>query len=284
MVGPQERACYYWLARHHATGRGVIVDAGSFLGASTFAFAAGAADAGRQDWNGRPVVHAFDYFQVIDTYVGEAISRAKRPIAKGESYLDIFQAQTAAYAGLIQTHPGDFLRQTWPGDPVEILFVDVAKTPRLNGHVARLFYPALIPGHSVLIQQDYFHAWHPYIHIGMEYLAEEFELLDDRVPHQSAVWQLIRPIPAEKILALAANALAPDLRLQLLDRLIEKSSEALRPMIELIRVWEQAVSGDLDAARSAFASYRARHDIETTRALWARQAQQMDQKLTTGIL
>ena len=36
MIGPEERACFHYLARNFATGAGSIVDAGAFIGASAF--------------------------------------------------------------------------------------------------------------------------------------------------------------------------------------------------------------------------------------------------------
>ena len=99
MVGPEERACYYWLGRNWLSGKGCIVDAGCFVGASTFCFAAGDADGGQRSFDGGKLVHAFDYFKVVDKYVGEAISRDFRPIAEGQSYLDVSQSQTALDGG-----------------------------------------------------------------------------------------------------------------------------------------------------------------------------------------
>lgn len=275
MVGPKERACYYWLARNWLSGKGFMVDAGAFLGASTFSFAAGAADQGIRSFNGQPVLHAYDYFKVVDRYVGEAISRDFRPIADGESYLDIFKTQTAPYGDMIAIHPGDFLSHRWDGQPVEILFIDVAKTPELNGHAADQFFPSLIPGHSVVVQQDYYHCWHPYIHIGMEYLAEEFELLDEHVPYQSAVWRLAKPIPAEKLRRVADNALSQDERLRLLDRIIAKSSPFFRPMAEVIKVWQHCLDGDFAAARALYADVDSRRNFAASDELWSTQAREV---------
>lgn len=41
----------------------------------------------------------------------------------------------------------------------------------------------MIPGKSLLIQQDYNHAWHPYIHLSMEVLRPAFEVV---VPSEHA--------------------------------------------------------------------------------------------------
>jgi len=275
MIGPEERGCYYWLARNWLSGQGCIVDAGCFVGASTFCFAAGAADGGRRTVEGREVVHAYDYFKVVDQYVGDAISRDFRPVAKGESYLDIFEAQTAPYADLIATYPGDFLTHRWCGDPIEILFIDIAKTAALNAHACEEFLPHLIPGRSIIVQQDYCHCWHPYIHIAMEYLSEELELLDDHVPHQSAVWLLDKPIPKEKIARLAAYDLAKEERLALLDLLIAKSSPTMKPMIEIVKLWQLCLDCDWEAARRHLLGISGRYDLAGSQQLWARQAKQI---------
>ncbi|MBU1213218.1 MAG: class I SAM-dependent methyltransferase [Alphaproteobacteria bacterium] len=272
MVGPKERACYYWLGRNWLTDRGHIVDAGCFVGASTHCFAAGAADGGRRDLNGERLVHAFDYFKVVDKYVGEAITRDFRPIGEGESYLDVFETQTKPYADMIKTYSGDFLAHRWHGAPIEILFIDIAKTAALNAHACCEFLPHLIPGHSVIIQQDYYHCWHPYIHISMEFLDDELELVDDHVPHQSAVWRLTKPIPQEKIDRLAAYDLTKEERLSLLDRIIAKASPTIKPMIEVVKAWQLCLDGDWEEAEQAHRKLRHARDVEMMQALWAKQA------------
>lgn len=272
MVGPEERACYYWLARNWLSDRGCIVDAGCFVGSSTFSFAAGAADGGRRSYKNRKLIHAYDYFKVIDEYVGEAISRDFRPIGEGQSYLDIFEHQTAPYADMISTHPGDFLTHKWHGDPIEILFIDIAKTPELNAHACGEFLHHLIPGHSVILQQDYFHCWHPYIHITMEFLADEVELVDDHIPHQTAAWRLVKPIPREKQQRLAAYDLTKQERMALLARLIAKASPTIRPMIEVVRIWQMCLDGDKDTARREIERLKSSHDLPKMGELWAIQA------------
>ena len=277
MVGPEERRCYFWLAKAWLSGAGCIVDAGSFLGASAFAFAAGAAASGRRDFAGRPLIHAYDYFSVVDPYVGEAITRDVRPIAEGESYLDIFAAQTAPFADMIRAHPGDFLEHRWHGDPIEILFIDIAKTQPLNSHAVGEFFGCLIPGRSILIHQDYYHCWHPYIHIEMEYLADEFELLDEHVPYQSRVWRLVKPIPSEKLARVRAHDFTKDERLALLDRLAGKSSDFFRPMIDLVKVWQlHHVERDFEAAHAGLQRMRQAYGIDGRQELWAQQALQVE--------
>jgi hypothetical protein len=91
---------------------------------------------------------------------------------------------------------GDLLEQFWdPADRIEILFVDVAKTPLLNQHVFQQFFPALIPGESYLVQQDFFFDRLPWIKVLMGYLADHFEWLGQVGP--SSVYRYVKQIPRE---------------------------------------------------------------------------------------
>ena len=52
---------------------------------------------------------------------------------------------------------GNLLALDWTGGPIEILFIDLAKSWDLNRWVLTKTFPRLIPGHSVVIQQDWVH-------------------------------------------------------------------------------------------------------------------------------
>lgn len=272
MIGPEERRCFYWLAKNRTTDKGCIVDAGSFIGASTYCFAAGAAAAGRERFGGEPIVHAFDYFQAIDAYVAEYIRKNVRPIEAGESYFDVFESQIAPHRGLVKAYKGDFLSHRWSGLPIDVLFIDVAKTAALNAHAISQFFPALEPGRSVVVHQDYFHCWHPYIHIGMEFFGDAFELVDEHVQHQSRVWRLVKPLPADKIARMGAYDLGRDERMALLDRLVETSSEHSKPMMEVVRMWQRCIDKDFEGAVRDMARLRSIYGVDGRPELWFRQA------------
>lgn len=278
MIGPEERRALWWLARE-MLGDGAIVDAGCFLGASTFCLAAGAAASPRSAGRRGPIVHAFDYFRAVDEYVAESISRQVRPTRAGDSYLDVFLGQVAPHAELVRAVPGDFLQASWNEGPIDLLFVDVAKTEALNAHAVGMFLPSLVPGRSVIVQQDFHHCWHPAIHVAMEHLAEELVELDELIEHQSRLWLLDRPIPAEKIRRLASRELGAAERLALLDRLVERSSPRSRPMMEVVRCWQRFLDGDLDGAEAGIGGLRSRFDVEKTADLWARQALEVEAQI-----
>jgi len=118
---------------------------------------------------------------------------------KGADFLPQFRANTAFIGDALEIRSGD-ITQTGPVPaPVEILFIDVAKTCRVNDWVVRHFFPALIPGHSLVIQQDYlWTGWNGWIHATMEHYSDHFEMLD-HTESNSVVFRYVKPIPAGEI-------------------------------------------------------------------------------------
>jgi hypothetical protein len=92
-------------------------------------------------------------------------------------------------------HPGGLVRQRWSGEPIEILFVDVAKAPELWRHILREFLPACLPG-ALLVHQDWVSAECPWLHLAMARLSEYFAAVDS--PNAGTVaFRLERAIPRE---------------------------------------------------------------------------------------
>lgn len=274
MLGDEERRALFWIAKNAYLGRGAIVDAGAFIGASAFCLAAGAAQSGKAPTD-RPVVYSFDYFSAIDNYVVDFISREIRPIADGESYLDVFEGQTRRYRSLIEARSGDFLNQGWGSQPIEVLFIDIAKTQDLNSHVVKEFFPNLVVGQSTVIQQDFYHLWHPYIHITMEYLSEYFELVDEYVSHQSRVYLYSKKIPAKALRRVVDYDFSVDERRDLLRRAADRSHSPVREMLEAIVVYQCALDHDAVAFEQELSAFEKRHpDLETNPNLWADQLKQ----------
>ncbi len=93
--------------------------------------------------------------------------------------MERFLAINRDYLDEIYLSPGDVRAMKWDGRPVEVLFVDLAKTLALNDWVVRNWFPCLIPGESILIQQDLF----PFCRNGgiaatMEYFRDCLEVKD----------------------------------------------------------------------------------------------------------
>jgi hypothetical protein len=117
----------------------------------------------------------------------------------GQSFAAIFLRATAQFADLIEIHAGDLLEQNWSSEaPIEILFVDVAKTLALSGKVITEFFAHLIPGKSIVIHQDFYHPTAFYLPIVMDYLSDYFTIIDTG-RDWSVVFKLETAIPQKRL-------------------------------------------------------------------------------------
>ena len=89
------------------------------------------------------------------------------------------------------------LRFCWTGGAVEVLAVDAGKTPALADRIAEQFFPALIPGVSLVIQQDFLHRVQPWLVVQMARLSHCFVPLQ-KVSSDCVVFLCTAPVtPAD---------------------------------------------------------------------------------------
>lgn len=195
-----------WLAAEAYTGRGAICDLGSFLGGSTAALAdglaawrgAGTAPAGAGD-PGLHRVHSYDRHRIRPEAWERWGLAGRYPYPEDGFFLPVMRDLLGDLDELVTIHSGDFPQLAPPGGPVEILFVDIAKTRRSSDHVLAGFFPKLVPGTSIVVQQDYFHAWPFFDVYAMEVLSDWFEPL--ATAGTSALFLLTRPLAPEAVAA-----------------------------------------------------------------------------------
>jgi hypothetical protein len=152
---------------------------------------------------------------------------------------------------------GDACQIGWSGEPIELLFLDMVKLWQLNDLVLEQFFPCLIPGRSVIIQQDYLWGFGPWTHITMELMAPSVEILDS-MPNGSVVYLLIAPVPAELIGAKLRETLSPERQRELMDCAVERWEGEERGLVELARVMLIAEYNPADA-RQEYANVCARY-------------------------
>lgn len=254
MLGNGEGHLLYYLARDHYRGSGAIVDAGAFLGRSAWFLARGLEANPNVPRTATPRIHSFDLFIVNDEPTRRHIeAQLAVTLPYKASMRHLFDAATQPIAHLLQVHEGDFREAVWR-DPIEILFVDVAKMPSLHQHMVEEFFPHLVPGHSIVVQQDYHHAHLPYIHAAMEYLRDYFELVEPKID-DSAVFLNTRPIPPELLRYAARIHEAPFAeRLALMDAAIARLPAGTRRYVQLARATMLGNAGDVDAMAETLAS------------------------------
>jgi len=255
MIWMSEQQFLYLLAREYFQGLGVIVDAGIYLGSSTRTFTAGLRD--RPDLDrllktGRPV-RSYD-LGLCDDHMARLINEHYATnYRSGDSFLNILQDNIQGCEDCVQFFAGDIRNQTIDA-PIEVLFLDVCKTSQVNAHIIKEFFPRLIPGHSVLIQQDFIHEWLPWLHVTMGLFQRYFQFLGVIPESPSAVWLNTRkiksPTPWERE---GGSDLYRTARLPRLVELFERGIEPLtnenqRYLVELAKSRMLAERGDKPGA------------------------------------
>lgn len=170
MLSDDERRLYYWLARHWATGSGAIVDLGCFAGGSTALLAEGTRRAGREQ-----SLWAYDRFHADEASKDKFLYAAGIPAFDGSDILPLAHILLEPWQPGITLIKGRIEEQRWNEGPIEILCVDAAKSVGVLDSLAATFYPALVPGQSLVVHQDFFHRKTPWIAAQMERMGEWFE-------------------------------------------------------------------------------------------------------------
>lgn len=193
MLSHAEEQLYLWLARDWATGAGEIVDLGVFAGGSTARLAEGLVRGGAAG-SGR-LVHAFDRFVADPRTRARVLAPLGRRIPETDDILPLVHDLLAPWGSRVTFHAGDIRDRQWDGTPVELLLIDAAKSAELADHIAATFFPALIPGRSIVVQQDFLHAPQPWLPVQMA-LFERFFRPFARVGPNAMAFLCIRAVTA----------------------------------------------------------------------------------------
>jgi hypothetical protein len=193
MLSAEETQLLQRLTRECYTGRGTILDCGPFLGGSTSALCAGLLESPAAATK-KGFVHSFDRF-IYESFFGYWFIAFKGPWEEGDSFLPLFRRLTSPYRRFQTIHAGDIRKASYRGGPVEILFNDVCKSWEINDAVVAKFFPHLIPGQSVVIQQDYLHFFAYWLVITMDFFRDYFEPAERVADGHTAVFRCTRRIP-----------------------------------------------------------------------------------------
>lgn len=176
MITREEVQYLRWLTENLWDDSGHVVEMGPWLGGSTYCLASGMR---ARQASAQHRLHAFDSFEWRD-FMAE---RAPLKLAAGASFEPNFRENLGEFSSLVVTHqavlPDELLstdasvagyRQAsvsadaslrWQDGPIQLLFVDGAKSWTGMRHLLTETAPSWIPGKTVVVCQDYKH-WECY--------------------------------------------------------------------------------------------------------------------------
>lgn len=200
MLTPEERQLYHWLGRR-VQGDGATVDLGAYAGGSAARLLSGLALSGR-----RFHVHSYDRFRSSRTFWARFMPDEPLPEADDADLLPVVRRHLGHWEGKVTLHVGDIGQMLWTAGPIQILSVDAAKGAVLADHIAEQFLPALVPGRSILVQQDYLMSVQPWLCAQMVGLRDCFLPLA-HVPKVGLVFLCVAPVTEAALKAARVGAL-----------------------------------------------------------------------------
>ena len=216
MISPAEKRVLYGLAERYYRGDGIIVDAGIFLGASTRCFGEGLQNNARLGvataLKSKPIV-SFEKGDVNPSMPAFfKRNRMDNSLVVGETFFELLHENIKEVKDLVELREGDITADELPLDyPIEICFLDVLKLPSISTYCIKRFYPKLIPGRSIVLQQDYFYERLPYIKTHQEFLRDHFDFIGE--VGSTGIWRLASAIPPATLDALDTIERGEQLRL-----------------------------------------------------------------------
>ena len=248
MITSDESLYLHWLARECYRGEGEIVDAGCLLGGATVSLACGL-EANHHVANKAGRIHSYDLFKFWEGFRGHILPN-DTSLNQGESLLPLFMQNIEPYRKFIQVEPGNISHKPWGAGPIEIFFIDLDKDWGIHNHLMREFFPWLIPGRSIIVQQDWFHYGCWWIHLTMQHLQEYFEVLHN--PYGATLgFRLLDKIPDELLQQDLSNAFDREEIESLMDRVVEPAEGAFRSILLASKACALAERKYFEAARKA---------------------------------
>ena len=200
MLTPEESLLYHWLGRR-VQGDGAVVDLGAYAGGSAARLLSGLALAGRGN-----TVHSYDRFRSSRAFWARYMPDEPLPEADDADLLPVVRRHLAPWETQVVLHIGDIGDKRWEGGPIEILSVDAAKGSAMADHIAGQFFPALVSGRSVVVQQDYLMAVQPWLCAQMVGMRDQFLPLA-HVPKVGMVFLCVAPVTDAVVAAGRVNDL-----------------------------------------------------------------------------
>jgi hypothetical protein len=198
MTTANEKAYLYWYGKHIFSGKGDIVDLGCWLGSTSISLAMGLE--GNKHAKTNRLIHSYDEF-IWRAYMDNGVkgTNLEGKYHHGDSFLDEFERRTYPWRQYIKACPGDLAKVGWHGGSIEFLLIDAMKSWDTASGVVQNFFPALVPGASIIMHQDFAHWYTSWIHPIHYRLRDYFEPLYDVPSSGSMLFRLVRPIPSELV-------------------------------------------------------------------------------------
>ena len=217
----QEKKYLYWIGKERWQGLGEIVELGSWLGGSTCHLVTGLRENSNFKNNKIQVFDNFNWHNFYDKWLRdqchanpqiatriEAFGYFEQPIVENDSFEYLFRFVCTDFLQNIDISKAQLLEspeKTWTGKlvtwdtnkPIEILFIDAAKTWHSLFYLFSVFAKHLIVEKTLLIAQDYLGPYSYWHIIFFEIFSEYFTVEHIVEEGETVTFRLIKPFAFE---------------------------------------------------------------------------------------
>ncbi len=258
LLNIHERRLLYYVAKEIFKGWGSFVDAGCFVGGSTVAICEGLSEnKNLKDKSG--YLHTYDRF-VVDGSMkkSQRIIDAMYGDATDDGFYRAFQKHTQKHKDLITLHRGDLMSEQWDGSPIEVHFLDVAKTWDLTKWIMKHHYSCFKPG-TILIHQDYYDPRSYWLPLTVGFLSDYFELIEN-VESSTAVFLCTETPPQEILEQDIRETLSLAEALDATMSMGSNISSVRRGILEIQAAYICAWYGDLEQGQARLETTKQKYD------------------------
>jgi hypothetical protein len=215
MISAEEKLYLYWLGKRVWSGEGKVVEIGPWLGGSTICLAAGMSASGH---NAEKCLHTFDNF-IWREFMS---ARAHLSIGPGDSFKPFFLRNIQEYEDIVEPHESALPDEVIADDreakakrffepdktaileelaegPIELLFIDGAKSWLGICYLLWLVREHLMPGKSYIVCQDYKYWGTYWIPVFMERLRSFLTPVHNVLGGTTVTFRIASAIPHDLI-------------------------------------------------------------------------------------
>lgn len=186
--------CFRYASQQYS-GKGDLVDLGSWLGATVVPLCEGLRINPAFSFQHHHV-HCYDEFIWYENMTKSIVHfpHADKRYTLGDSFVDGFCTVTRPYQDLIVIHQADLTTATWETKPIEYLMIDAMKNWEIARNITIGFYPYIIAHAGIIIHEDFCHYYTSWIHLIHYRLKGFFEPVDDMSGSSAKAFRCIKPL------------------------------------------------------------------------------------------
>jgi hypothetical protein len=154
------------------------------------------------------------------------------PPAVGQSFIHLVEHFIAPVADLVNRRFGEANQIGHVDDAIEILFLDVLKNHAVSTFAVNEYFPKLIPGRSIIIQQDYFFDGLPFIKVHQEFFDDKFEYVGEIA--SSAIFRCISPVTSDDLKRFSQAVRDVDTQIRLVSQTIARTRDPARQVLTAV--------------------------------------------------